>query len=162
KREFLSSDSGFINRGIAYTRITMRPSTRALAVLSYLPAFEAAARHLSFKLAAEELHLTPSAVSQQMRALEDMLELKLFRRLTRALALTAAGEQFAALVSETLDRYSRGAEQVLRQQGRQVIRVSTDPFVAHEVLIPALDSFKSKRPPIDLRIETSAQVLDLD
>src|SRR5262245_22952922 len=139
----------------------MRPSTRALSVLSYLPAFEAAARHLSFKRAAEELHITPSAVSQQMRALEDMLELKLFRRLTRGLALTPAGEQFAALVSAVLDRYARGAEQLL-QHGRQVLRVSTDSFVAHEVLIPALDSFKSRRPPIDLRIETSTQVLDLD
>ncbi len=140
----------------------MRPSTRALAVLSYLPAFEAAAKHLSFKRAAAELHLTPSAVSQQMRALESTLGLKLFRRMTRALALTPAGEQYAAVVSELLDRYRRGTEQILRQQGRQVVRVSTDPFVAHEVLIPALDTFKCERPAVDLRIETSATVLDLD
>lgn len=140
----------------------MAASTRVLAALSYLPAFDVAARQLSFTRAADELHLTPSAVSQQMRALEDALGIKLFRRMTRALALTPAGEQFAVLVSELLHRYRRGAEQILRQEGRQVVRMSTDLFVAHEILIPALDTFKPERPPIDLRIETSTKVLDLD
>jgi LysR family transcriptional regulator, glycine cleavage system transcriptional activator len=137
-------------------------SKRALAAISYLPAFELSARHLSFKRAAQELHLTPSAVSQQIRSLESALELKLFRRMPRALALTPAGERFTEVVSDTLERYRRGAEQVLKLQGGQVLRLTTDAFVAHEVLIPALHTFRPGKPAIDLRIETTSKVVDLD
>jgi LysR family glycine cleavage system transcriptional activator len=133
-----------------------------LAALSYLPAFQLAARHLSFRRAAEELHLTPSAVSQQIRALEDVLGLELFRRMTRALALTPAGVELAALVSEVLDRYQRGAVQILRQHDRRVLRVTTDPFIAHEILIPALHASPFAQDSLDLRIETSSQLADLD
>src|SRR4051794_40818925 len=109
-----------------------------LPPLNYLPTFELAARHLSFKRAAEELHLTPSAVSQQMRGLEEALGLPLFRRQTRALTLTPAGEQFAAVAADALDAYRRGTERLLRHHARRVVRLTTDPYIANEVLIPVL------------------------
>lgn len=140
----------------------MPSPTRLLAPLAHLPTFELAARHLSFKRAAAELHLTPSAVSQPMRSLEEALGLPLFRRKTRALALTLAGEQFAALVADTLEGYRRGTERLLRQHGRRLVRLSTDPFVAHEILIPALHTLAGGTSLTDLRIETSTKVADLE
>jgi LysR family glycine cleavage system transcriptional activator len=136
-------------------------STRALAALHYLPAFELAARHLSFKRAAKELHLTPSAVSQQMRALEEVLGLALFRRKTRAIELTEAGRHYAALVTGTLDALRSGTERLVRQRTRRMVRLTTDPFIAHEVLIPALSELSALDEPLDLRIETSTSVADL-
>jgi LysR family glycine cleavage system transcriptional activator len=136
-------------------------SDRIAAPLHFLPAFELAARYLSVKRAAEELHLSPSAVSQQIRALEDALGFKLFHRLTRALALTDAGEQFAEVVRDTLHTYRSGTGRVQRRHVHKALRLSTDPFVAHELLIPQLHGFRAENPGIDLRIETSASVADL-
>ena len=129
----------------------------ALLVLSYLPAFQLVARYLSIKRAAQELHLTPSAVSQQIHALEKALGIPLFRRMTRALALTPAGERFAGLVSDTLEPYQRGTEQILRQYARRELRLTTDPFVAHEILIPALHTFSPAERAVVLRIEAAKE-----
>jgi LysR family glycine cleavage system transcriptional activator len=140
----------------------VQSSKRALATLPYLPAFELAARHLSFKRAAKELHLTPSAVSQQIRALEEALGLELFRRKTRAVELTEAGRQYATLVADTLDALRNGTDRLVRQRARRVVRLTTDPFVANEVLIPALSELSAVGGPLDLRIETSSSIVDLD
>jgi LysR family glycine cleavage system transcriptional activator len=135
-------------------------STRVLAPLHFLPAFELAALHLSFKRAAAELHLTPSAVSQQIRALEDALGVQLFYRMTRALQLTEAGEQFATVTADTLSAYRLGTERMLRQHGQRALRLSSDPFLAHEVLIPELHTFNERHSALMLRIETSAELAD--
>lgn len=132
------------------------------APLHFLPAFELAARHLSIKRAAQELHLTPSAVSQQIRALEDALGLKLFRRLTRALELTEAGRQFAAVVQETLDTYRRGSERLLRQHGQRTLRLSADSFIAHELLIPQLHNFAERHKDLVLQIQTGSALVDFE
>jgi LysR family glycine cleavage system transcriptional activator len=139
------------------------PSSKpALATLSYLPAFELAARHLSFKRAAKELHLTPSAVSQQIRALEEALGLELFRRKTRAIELTEVGRHYAALITETLDALRSGTDRLIRQRARRMVRLTTDPFVANEVLIPSLSQLSAVEQGLDLRIETSSSLVDLD
>jgi len=134
---------------------------RIAAPLQFLPAFELTARHLSFKRAAQELHLTASAVSQQIRALEGALGLKLFRRLTRALELTPAGEQFAAVVTDTLDTFRLGTDRLLWHHGARALRLTSDPFIAYELLIPQLQSFKQRHPDLDLRVETSSALSDL-
>lgn len=128
--------------------------------LQFLPAFELAAQHLSIRRAAEELHLTPSAVSQQIRALEEALGFTLFRRTTRAIHLTPLGAEYAAVVKETLDRYRHGSERLLHQHERRTLRLSSDSFIAHEILIPELHSFRETQRGIDLRIETSNALVD--
>jgi LysR family transcriptional regulator, glycine cleavage system transcriptional activator len=138
------------------------PVGGAVAALHLLPAFELTARHLSIKRAARELHLTPSAVSQQIRALEEALGLKLFRRLPRALELSEAGHQFAAVVRETLESYRRGSERVLRQHARRILSLSADPFVAHEVLIPQLHTFGEQADGGVLQIQTSEALVDFE
>jgi LysR family glycine cleavage system transcriptional activator len=132
------------------------------APLHFLPAFELAARYLSIKRAAQELNLTASAVSQQIRALEEALGLKLFRRLTRALELTEAGLQFAVVVQETLDSYRRGSDRLLRQHARRTLRLSADPFIAHELLIPELHTFGAQSRDGVLQIQTSSALVDFE
>lgn len=130
--------------------------------LHFLPAFELVARHLSIRHAAADLHLTPSAVSQQVRALEKALGFALFRRGTRAIHLTEAGRQYADVVAQTLETYRRGADRLQRQRGTQSLRLSCDAYVAHEILIPELASFRALHPQLELRIETSAALADFE
>ena len=84
--------------------------SRRLPPLNSLRAFEAAARHLSFKKAAEELHVTPAAVSHQIRALEEYCGTQLFHRLARALRLTKAGQAALPLLREGFDKLTTTVE----------------------------------------------------
>lgn len=129
--------------------------------IQFLRAFDAAARHASFKRAAEEIHVTPSAVSQQIKALEDQLGVELFHRFPRGVRLTEDGAAFHRVASETLDAYRRGVEGFLQTRARRPLRLSTLPFVAYEVLIPALPRLRELHPKLDLRLETSLSPVDL-
>ena len=100
------------------------PSSRSLPPLNAIKAFEASGRHLSFTKAAEELGVTPAAVSHQVRGLEDLLGLILFRRLTRALVLTPAGRQALPLLSEGLDRLSEGISLLKKSEESGELRVT--------------------------------------
>ena len=122
--------------------------------LKGLRAFCAAARHLSFKLAAEELCLTPSAVSHQMKELERLLGVRLFERRTRALELTAAGQRLLQQVEPLLEALDRALAQVTRQDGRQTLRVRAPALFANELLIPRLDEFCEAYPLIDVQLDT--------
>lgn len=128
--------------------------------LQLLPPFEAAARLGSFKRAAEELHVTPSAVSQQVKALEEWLDIALFVRLTRRIELSAAGRQFYEIVSRVLGEYTQQFAQFRMRMARPVLRVSMIPFIAHELVLPKLQDFQYRHPDIDLRIETSMHLVD--
>ena len=134
--------------------------TRRPPPIQLLPAFEAAARLLSISKAAHELHLTPSAVSQQIKQLEDHLGMPLFRRLTRAIELTDAGQSFARVATRTLHAYREGHADLMNRFGRPVLRISMVPMVAYEVVIPALPGFQQANPHIDLRLETSMGLAD--
>lgn len=132
-----------------------------LPPLKSLRVFEAAARHLSFTTAADELCVTQGAVSQQVRVLEDALGVKLFRREHRELRLTAAGERYVLSVREAL-RVIRAATAELqreRQPGR--LTLSCLPSFAHKWLMPRLGDFIETHPEISLRIHTSFEVVDL-
>jgi len=133
---------------------------RRLLPLHVLPAFEAAARHASFRLAAAELHLTPSAISHQIRTLEDALGMRLFQRLPRGLKLTEAGLKYAETVREALDRLD--AERVQSKDGYRRLRVSMPDWVARFVLLPQLARVRSHLPQLDLEIDTSMKVADLE
>jgi LysR family glycine cleavage system transcriptional activator len=132
-----------------------------LPPLNALRAFEAAARHLSFAEAAVELHVTPAAISHQIKALEDDLGVKLFRRLNRAVRLTDAGQ---ACLPGLRDGFERIADAVARaRQGDSVgvLTVTASPAVAAKWLLPRLERFRERHPSIDLRIDASMRLVDL-
>jgi len=130
-------------------RVVRSPPLRLLRV------FCVAARRLSFKAAAEELHLTPSAVSHQVLDLEDQLEVRLFVRRTRALELTGAGHRLLEEVEPMLKRLDEAIGRVAKQGKRSTVRLALPPFFASELFIPQLTSLLDLRPDLDLRIETS-------
>ncbi|RZI84264.1 MAG: LysR family transcriptional regulator [Rubrivivax sp.] len=130
--------------------------------LQWLPAFEATARLLSFSKAATEMHLTASAISQQVKLLEDHIGLALFRRLTRRIELTEAGVAFARLATKTLSVYRHGHTDLLEQFSRPVLRISMFPMVAHELILPALSGFQEAHPGMDLRLETGMDLADFE
>jgi LysR family transcriptional regulator, glycine cleavage system transcriptional activator len=133
---------------------------RPLPPIHLLIAFEAAARLGSFKEAAVELHLTPSAISQQLRALEEHLSMSLFTRKPRAVELNEAGRFYFEVAREVLGLFRRGTSRLRERYGGRILRVSTDAAVAYEGIIPALAEFQALYPDIDLRIETSSALVD--
>jgi len=130
--------------------------------LNALRAFEAAARHLSFTKAAEELGVTPAAVSHQIKGLEDTLGVALFRRLTRALVLTEAAQGALpalrdgfAMLTEASDRLRAGVDS-------GVLTVSVGPSVAAKWLVPRLERFHQTCPGLDLRLDANDKLVDLN
>src|SRR5579872_1520150 len=129
-------------------RLSRPPPTRNLRV------FCVAARHRSFKLAADELYLTPSAVSHQMRELEQALGGELFVRKSRALELTAAGSLLLEEIEPLLTALDRTLAQVARRSGRRTLRILLPPFFASELFIPRLTGFCAEHREIDIQIDT--------
>jgi LysR family transcriptional regulator, glycine cleavage system transcriptional activator len=119
-----------------------------------LRAFCLAARHRSFKLAAEELYLTPSAVSHQMKELAQALGVPLFVRNSRTLELTTAGERLLEEIEPLLLTLDRTLAQVARRSGRRTLRVLLPPFFASELFVPRLTDFCAAHREIDIQIDT--------
>ncbi|HLS84784.1 MAG TPA: LysR substrate-binding domain-containing protein, partial [Burkholderiales bacterium] len=137
--------------------------THALPPLDLLVGFEAAARHLSFTRAAEELFLTQSAISRQIKELEDGLGVALFERRHRALALTDAGKQFYASAAQVLATMRTATEALRAQAGRRrPLSVTTTTSFASLWLIPRLAGFTRDHPGIDVRITADTRVQDLE
>jgi LysR family glycine cleavage system transcriptional activator len=135
---------------------------RKLPQLGALRAFEAAARRLSFKAAADELNVTPTAVSHQIRYLEETLGTRLFERGTRTVRLTAAGHQLFPPLRDGLDAFERAVDAVRRTQGsKTAILSSTVAFVARR-LAPLAGSFRQAYPDWTLRLDASNKTVDLD
>jgi LysR family glycine cleavage system transcriptional activator len=128
---------------------------RRLPSLNALKAFEAAARHESFTKAGQELHVTPGAISHQVKALEDELGLRLFRRERQRLVITEAGRNYLEVVRNAFDQIAGGTERLLQQQGSRVLTVSTSPNFAAKWLINRLGRFAEAFPHIDLRVSAS-------
>ena len=133
---------------------------RRLPPLNALKAFEAAARSESFTRAAEELNVTQGAVSQQVKALEETLGLKLFTRERQRLIITEPGRDYLAVVRDALDRIALGTERLLQRQSSGVLTVSTSPDFAAKWLVNRLGRFAEKHPDIDLRVSASTQYVD--
>ncbi len=133
-----------------------------LPPIQLLIAFEAAAQLHSFKLAAQALCITPSAVSQQIKQLEQHLNMSLFNRLTRRVELNEYGKAYLRVAEQTLSTYRNCHDSFLYQVSNPILRISMIPFVAYEIVIPALHEFKSLHPNIELRIETSMSLIDFD
>lgn len=133
-----------------------------LPPLTALRAFEAAARLLSFKRAAEELAVTPTAVSHQIRGLEEVLGVPLFRRLPRALELTAAGEAMLPKVAEGLDCFAAAVERVREGMAPKNARleVVAPPSFASRWLIPRLHRFYAAWPGVELHLASGLRAID--
>ena len=125
---------------------------RRLPPLNALRSFEAAGRLGSLTLAAEELHVTPSAVAQQIRALESFLGQKLFERDGRALRLAPRAQHYLADVADAIGRLTQATEQMLCAPGRRPLRINTSTSFAHGWLFPRLADFHAAHPGIDLQV----------
>lgn len=131
---------------------------RDLPPLSALRAFEAAARHMSFRSAAEELGLTQSAISHQMAGLEEHFGLRLFDRAGRRVALSEAGRILFPFLRDGFDRMNQGVDLLRRARMSEDLRVQVYVTVAVRWLIPRLHRFQSANPNVVVRVNTS--VLD--
>ena len=134
---------------------------RPLPPLSALRAFESAGRHLSFTKAAAELNVTPAAISHQIKALEELLEVPLFRRLTRALRLTDAGQAALPTLSQGFDKLAEGAEQMRAHCESGVLTISVSPSFGAMWLVPRLEHFRRRHPDIEIRIDGTDRRVDL-
>lgn len=135
---------------------------RKLPALSALRVFEAAARRLSFKHAADELNVTPTAVSHQIRHLEEITGVKLFERSARKVALTAAGQQLFPVLRDGFDSFERTLESLQRSRAQKVARLSsTFAFTARQ-LAPRAGTFSDAYPDWSLRLDSSNCPVDLE
>ncbi len=135
--------------------------TRPVAA-GHLRAFLAVARHLNFRVAAEELALTQSAVSRQIQGLEEEVGVPLFLRHTRAVELTGAGAQLLAAAAPALERLDGAVRQIRQSAGRRTVAITTFASFASMWLIPRLEAFQRDHPDIDIRIDASDSAVDLD
>ncbi len=134
---------------------------RPLPPLNALRAFESAGRHLSFTKAAAELNVTPAAIGHQVKALEERLEVPLFRRLTRALRLTDAGQAALPTLSQGFDKLAQGVEQMRAHCESGVLTISVSPSFGAMWLVPRLEHFRSRHPDMEIRIDGTDRRVDL-
>ncbi len=130
--------------------------------LNSLATFEAAARHQSYSLAATELHITHSAISQQMRLLEESLGVTLFERKGRQMQLTAEGTQLFKQIQPALRQIRRALGQVNSDKRASEIRVATLQSFATFWLLPRLGKFQAQHPNLSIHIQASLGVVNLD
>jgi LysR family transcriptional regulator, glycine cleavage system transcriptional activator len=130
--------------------------------LAFFQGFEAAARTLSFTKAAEELFITQSAVSRQIKALEDNLGLKLFERRPRSLTLTEDGQTLYRIATDVLDRLQSATDQLRAETRARQLSITTTTGLASLWLIPRLRHFTALHPDIDVRISATTETLNLE
>lgn len=134
---------------------------RKLPPLASLRAFEAAARHMSFKDAAAELCVTPTAISHQIRLLEEICGCKLFRRRPRPLALTRAGERLFPVLRDAFDAFAAAFGSLSEDPEARPLRVTTPNAFASRWLIPRLPQWREAHPDIPLEVIGTDALLDL-
>lgn len=139
----------------------MHKTLRALPSLDFLRGFEAAGRRLSFTLAAEELFVTQSALSRQIKALEDALGAALFERRHRALALTSIGSAFHRDVTDGLESLAAAAERVRGGTRAPGLTLSTTVSFASLWVIPRLATFRAKHPEVEVYVSADDRLVDL-
>jgi LysR family transcriptional regulator, glycine cleavage system transcriptional activator len=132
-----------------------------LPPLSSLRVFEAAARHGSFRKAADELNLTASAVSHGVQTLENWLGIELFARGARGLRLTGAGQAYAPVVNQALSLLARATEKLPGRKATGTLSLSSAPTFANKILLPRLPKFAEQFPDIRVTIDTSLRPVDL-
>lgn len=139
----------------------MRKPAHQLPSLDLLRGFEAAARELSFTRAGAELHVTQSAVSRQIKALEDQLGVKLFTRLNRALRLTAEGEALYRTAQSVMRQLVDAIAGVTQRHDGRLLTVTTTVSFAALWLVPRLARFRKQQPGVDVRLAAANEVSNL-
>ncbi len=134
--------------------------TRRVYPLNSLRAFEASARHLSFVKAAEELCVTPAAISHLVKKLEEYLGVQLFRRLPRGLLLTETGQLLMSELREVFLHLDKAMERVLESNSRGALTISVAPMFAVKWRVPRLQRFDALHPDIDVLMSSSLAVID--
>ncbi len=134
--------------------------TRPIGV-GHLRAFEAVARHLNFRAAADELSLTQSAVSRQIQSLEEEVGTPLFLRHTRAVDITGAGAQLLRAVASGLEQIDAAVRHIRQSAGRRTVAITTWASFASMWLIPRMEAFQADNPDIDIRIDATDSRVDL-
>jgi LysR family glycine cleavage system transcriptional activator len=129
--------------------------------LKSIQAFEAAARLSSFALAAEELFITPSAISHQIKLLEEQVGMRLFHRVHRAVILTDAGRRYAEEVSAAFARLETATRNIGRGEKSDILTVHSSPSFATQWLMPRLARFSAANPDIDVRLHAAVGSVDL-
>lgn len=135
---------------------------RNLPPLNSLLAFEAAARHLSFKKAADEQNVTPAAIGHQIKNLESHLSVQLFRRFNRGIELTTEGAAMVSELSAGFDLLSRAAEKVRARNARTILTITVAPSFGAKWLLPRLTRFYAEHRDISVRIDTDPRELDME
>lgn len=133
-----------------------------LPSLNALRAFETVSRHLSYRLAAQELHVTPAAVKQLVGKLEDALGKPLLRRRGRGIGLTEVGEVGVGDLQAAFDRIGRAMTRMREADQRQQLKITVEPSFAAAWLVPRLDDFKGRNPEVDVLIDSSMRIVDLE
>lgn len=134
--------------------------SRTLPPLVALRSFESAARHLSFKDAAEELSVTPSAVSHQIHNLETFLGVRLFHRMNRALRLSSAGEAYVLKVRMAFDQIEQATRDLTSAAEADVLTLSAPPSLTATWLVPRLKGFRERFPSFDVRVKGTMDDID--
>ncbi|WP_119677563.1 transcriptional regulator GcvA [Indioceanicola profundi] len=133
-----------------------------LPPLTALRTFEAAARHLSFTRAADELAVTQAAVSFQIRQLEEHIGVSLFRRMTRRLELTPQGRELATAMTDALDRIRGAVERLQVTPDSGILSISALPTFAAQWLVPRMGQFNILHPGVAVRLDASSRLVDLE
>lgn len=159
----MNSMVGPVRREVAPVAPVARAPSWAMPPLGALNAFERAATHLSFRRAAEDLSQSPSAVSHQIRGLENYLGVRLFVRDARPVVLTAEGERYALVIRDALESL-RDASRDLMRRGRGApaeLLVSALPFIGQTLILPHLGEFRARRPGVAVHVEASTAYADI-
>ncbi len=130
--------------------------------LRSMRAFHAASRYLSFTKAAEDLGVTPAAISHQIKDIEEQLGISLFNRTSRSMALTPEGEILSTATAESLELMARAIKRIRRLERRNQIKVSASPSIAAKWLVPRIDRFLKIAPGADVRIDVSSTLTDFE
>lgn len=130
--------------------------------LRSLRAFNAAARHLSFTRAADEMGVTPAAISHQIKELEDQIGVALFTRTSRSMVVTREGDILSTAAAESLETLARAVKRIKRLENRKVLKVSASPSIAAKWLVPRLDRFLDQAPGAEVRVDVSTTALDFE
>lgn len=133
---------------------------RRLPPLKAMYAFEAAGRHQSIKKAAEELCVTTGAISQQIKLLEQYLEVDLFKRLNKSIRLTEAGHACLPMIEEAFELLADAATKAKNYSAKNLVSISVAPSFGAKWLLPRLEQFQTIHPDIDLRIDASTRLVD--
>jgi len=130
--------------------------------IQWMPVFEAAAKYKNFRKAAEQLNVSPPAISQQIKALENYLGMALFRRNGPRLHLTEAGEFYYQIATKVVAEHCQGFNEFDQRFNKRSLRLNTPLFIAQELLIPSYMGYKELQPNTELRITTGTDYIDFD